>query len=81
MIFRGGLGLSLKGFLAHKKPPASLGPPYGLEHGPTVGSWEGAFSYERGIPDLELALRARAELTRVWVRLERFGQDGTNKIK
>jgi len=40
----------LQGYLAHKKHPSSLGPPYGPRHSPTVGSWEGDVSYERGAP-------------------------------
>jgi hypothetical protein len=38
---------TLQGYLAHKKPHPSRSPP-----GPTVGSWGGAFSYERGTPGL-----------------------------
>ena len=50
-----GYTLNLKPFntqeyLAHKKQPTSLGPPEGPRHSPTVGSWVGAVSYERGTP-------------------------------
>ena len=40
----------VQGYLAHKKHPTSLGPPYDPRHSPTVGSYEGAVSYERGTP-------------------------------
>jgi hypothetical protein len=38
---------SLQGYLAYKKPPPTLGPPWGPRHGLTVGSQGKAFSYER----------------------------------
>ena len=41
---------TLQGYLAHKKHPPSLGLPYGPRHSPTVGSYEGVVSYERGTP-------------------------------
>ena len=41
---------ALRGYLAHKKTPKPLGPPCDPRHGPTVLSWEGALSYERGTP-------------------------------
>jgi len=37
----------LQGYLAHKKPPAPIGPPHGPKHGPTVGSKRAAVSYEQ----------------------------------
>jgi len=40
----------LQGYLAHKKTPNPLGPPEGPRHSPTVGSYGGAVSYERGTP-------------------------------
>ena len=40
--------MRLQGYLAHKKTPTPLGQPYGPGRIPTVGSWGGAFSYERG---------------------------------
>ena len=40
----------VQGYLAHKKTPPSLGPPQDPRHRPTVGSYGGAFSYERGTP-------------------------------
>ena len=41
----------VQGYLAHKKtPPPPPGPPKGPRHRLTVGSWEGAFFYERGTP-------------------------------
>ena len=51
-----------EGYLAHKKscPPhrTSIGP----RHSPTVGTWGGAVSYERGTPVEEGAARAAAQL-------------------
>ena len=48
---------TIQGYLAHKKGvPRSQesnqpqGPPYGPRYSPTVGSWEGVLSYERGTP-------------------------------
>ena len=38
----------LQEYLAHKKQPPLLGPPEGPRHGTNVGSWVGAFAYERG---------------------------------
>ena len=43
-------GTPVQGYLAHKKQPPSLEPSYGPRHSPTVGSWEGAVSCERGSP-------------------------------
>jgi len=40
----------LQGYLAHEKQPPPLGPPKDLRYSPTVGSWEGVVSYERGTP-------------------------------
>ena len=40
----------LQGYLALKKQPTSLGPPWGPMHSPTAGSWVGAVSCERSIP-------------------------------
>ena len=37
-------------YLSYKQTPIPLGPPYTPRHRPTVGSWEGAFSHERGNP-------------------------------
>ena len=37
-------------YLAHKKLPPFLGPRYGPRHRPTVGSWGGAVSSQRGTP-------------------------------
>ena len=45
-----GLYFHVQGYLAHKKPPFPLGPPYEPRHGPTVGSYGVAVSYERGTP-------------------------------
>ena len=42
--------LVLQGYLAHKKHPPSLRPPYGPRDRPTVGSYGGDVSYERGTP-------------------------------
>jgi len=39
-----------RGTLLVRTHPASLGPPYGPGHSPTVGSWEVVVSYERGTP-------------------------------
>jgi len=41
---------SVQGYLAHKKTPTRLGPPQEPRHGPTVGSYAVAVSYERGTP-------------------------------
>jgi len=38
----------LQGYLAHKKRRPPLGPPQGPRHSPTVGSYVGAVSFERG---------------------------------
>ena len=40
----------LQGDLAHKKQDTPLGPPQGPRHSPTVGSYGGDVSYERGSP-------------------------------
>ena len=45
----GGSG-ALQGYLAHTKQPLSIGQPQDPRHSRTVGSWGGAFSYERGTP-------------------------------
>ena len=45
-LVRGGLLLSLQGFLAHTKSPTPPGPPKDPRHRPTVGSWDGALSSE-----------------------------------
>ena len=42
--------MSLQGYLAHKKPPPPLGPPYGRRHRATVRSYGESVSYERGTP-------------------------------
>ena len=44
------LSRARQGYLAHKKTPTPLGPPYDPRHRPTVGSHGGAVSYERGTP-------------------------------
>ena len=36
---KGGGALPVQGYLAHKKLPPPLGPPYQSRHGPTVGSY------------------------------------------
>jgi len=41
---------SLQAYLAHKKQHPPLGSPYGPRQRPTLGSLEGAVSYERGTP-------------------------------
>ena len=41
---------TLQGYLAHKKTPTPLGPPWDPRHGATIGFYEKAFSYERGTP-------------------------------
>jgi len=41
---------AVQGYLAHTKPPPPLGPPEGPRHRPTVGSYGGGGSYERGTP-------------------------------
>ena len=46
-----------QGYLAHKKPPPSLGPLTDPRYSPTVGSWEGGVSYERSTPVAEWAAR------------------------
>ena len=43
-------GLRVQGYLAHKKQPPLLGPPWDPRYSPTVGSWWIAVSYERGTP-------------------------------
>ena len=40
----------MQGYLAHRKQPPPLGPPWDPRCSPTVGSWEGCVSYERGTP-------------------------------
>jgi len=45
---RGGDGRGLQGYLAHKKTPPPLGPPYDHRRRPTEGSFGGAVSHERG---------------------------------
>ena len=40
----------IQGYLAHKKQPPPLRPPLDLTTRPTVGSYGGAVSYERGTP-------------------------------
>ena len=39
---------ALQGYLAHKKLPPPLGPPWETRHGPTVGSYEVTISYKQG---------------------------------
>ena len=41
------------GYLAHKKTPTPLGPPYDPRNGPTVDCCGVAVSYERGTPCTE----------------------------
>ena len=51
----------LQGFLAHKKQPPHLGPPYSPRHSPSVGSRGGSVSYEQGTPvDRDSELRGEA---------------------
>ena len=45
-------GIPLQEYLAHKNAPATLGPPCGPRHRPTVGPWEAALFCERGTPSL-----------------------------
>jgi len=40
----------VQGYLAHKRPPPPLGPPYVPRHRPTVGSQGGAVTCKRGHP-------------------------------
>ena len=42
--------MGVQGYLAHKKTPNPLWPPYEPRHRSTVGSQGIAFSYERGTP-------------------------------
>ena len=44
--------------LAHKKLRAPLGSPQGPRHSPTVGSYAGAVSCERGTPCTERVLKS-----------------------
>ena len=44
MVRQSALAAGLQGYLANKKTPTSLGPPYDPRHRPTVGSKGGAFS-------------------------------------
>ena len=41
---------AVQGYLAHRKEPLPLGPPYDSGYSPTAGSQEGVVSYERGTP-------------------------------
>ena len=41
---------ALQGYLAHKKQPPPLGPPYDPRHSPTVGSVGEAVYFERSTP-------------------------------
>ena len=41
---------TLQGYLAQKRQPPPLGPPQGTRHSRAVGSYGGAFSYERSTP-------------------------------
>ena len=62
---------ALQGYLAHKKPPPPLGPPWETRHGPTVGSNGVAFSYQRGTPVQVLVLPGQPRLvSRARVGLE-----------
>ena len=46
-----GIGATrLQGYLAHKKQPPPLGPPWDPRYSPHVGTSEGAVSYEQGTP-------------------------------
>jgi hypothetical protein len=45
----------VQGSLAHKKQRPHLGPPQGPTQSPTVGSWGGAASHQRGNPVHTLA--------------------------
>ena len=58
-----GLAQSLQGYLAHKKAPTPLGPPWDPRPSPTAGSWGGAVSYERGTPVSQGPLCPKAGLS------------------
>jgi hypothetical protein len=49
-VLGAGKDLHVQRYLAHKKKITSLGPPQGPGHSPTVGSYDRAFSHERGNP-------------------------------
>ena len=52
----------LQGYLAHKQPPPPTGPPQGPRLRPTVGSYDGVFSYERGTPAVPPLPSSRSSL-------------------
>jgi hypothetical protein len=54
----------IQGYLAHKKQTTLPGPPKDPRHRPTVGSWGGALSYERGTPVLEIKDTPRLRVLR-----------------
>ena len=54
------LVVAVLGYLAHKKHPPSQDPPRTLDS-PTVGTQEGAASYEGGTPVADNEIRSRAE--------------------
>jgi hypothetical protein len=59
-----GVNLRIQGYLAHKKMPPSLGPPYGPRHSPTAWSYGKAVSYGRGTPAVvyaEMVRKSRAD--------------------
>ena len=76
--------MSLQGYLARKKTLTPLGPPQGPRHGPTVGSWEAAVSYQRGAPVIppgqpglfKPAERERGGRERARAREKERGRDG-----
>jgi hypothetical protein len=51
-----------QGYLAHKKLPPPLGPPYDPRYSRTVGSLEGGVSHERGTPVLTITVRRAAHM-------------------
>ena len=54
----------VQGYLDHEKKPPPLGPPYDPRYNPSVGSYEGGVSYERGTTDpASVILRWQAAFT------------------
>ena len=50
LLLADGSLMAYRGTSPMRNSPPPLGPPYGPRHRPTVGSWGGAVSYERGTP-------------------------------
>ena len=50
LLLADGSLMAYRGTSPMRNSPPPLGPPYGPRHRPTVGSWGGAVSYERGAP-------------------------------